>query len=234
MPPSLLAAVGLILALTLSLRTAAQVGIAPNVLWDAGIFAVTAAFVASRLLLVVEDFRGFLQYPVQLLTLPSLTPAAILATLVATAFWMRWKRLPVLAALDAWAPCATLLWSFLALGHFANGSDPGLPSRFGVRFRGTQTPLAPVALYVAASASVLTLALLLWLPHRRRLGDTAALALGAAGLAQFLFTFLRQPDPSRITTLLDPVQWVAAGMLVAAGVMLTAGAPLSRVLRSEA
>jgi phosphatidylglycerol:prolipoprotein diacylglycerol transferase len=226
MLPSLLAAIGLMLALTLSLRTGPLVAIAPDSLWNSGLIAVIAAFVSSRLLLVLDDLRGFLHYPVLLLTLPSLPPTAILLTLIATALWLRWKRLLLLAALDAWAPCATLLWSFLALGHFLAASDPGLPSRFGVRLRGAQTPLAPVALYVAAFASVLTAVLVLWLPHRRRAGDTAALALAVAGLAQFLFTFLRQPDPSRITTLLDPIQWLSVGMIVTAAGLLAASQPL--------
>ena len=74
-----------------------------------------------------------------LLTVPSLTASGLLAAAVATALWLLWKRIPLLRALDAWAPCATLVWCFLALGHYAEGSDPGLAAR-------------PVALYTAAVA----------------------------------------------------------------------------------
>ena len=53
------AAVGLIAALWLSLKTARAVGLASEQVWDAGLFGVLAAFVLSRLLLIGSDVRGF-------------------------------------------------------------------------------------------------------------------------------------------------------------------------------
>src|ERR1700732_2668412 len=47
-----LAAVGLMAALTLSLRTASIVGLNPERLWNAGLFTLLAAFALSRLLLI--------------------------------------------------------------------------------------------------------------------------------------------------------------------------------------
>src|SRR5665213_3854163 len=52
------AAAGLIAALWLSQRTAPRVGLPANKLWDAGVIAVIAAFVASRVLLIAFDFRA--------------------------------------------------------------------------------------------------------------------------------------------------------------------------------
>ena len=82
-------------------------------------------------------------------------------------------------------------------------------------------PLHPVALYAAIVAALLTVVLLLHLQRRQRRGDTAAFALAAVGVAQFLLTFLRQPDPSTemLGNLLDPIQCVAIGMIVAAGII---------------
>ena len=54
-----LAAIGLMAALTLSLRTAATVSLNPEAVWNAGLFAILSAFVLSRLLLIVTN----LQYP---------------------------------------------------------------------------------------------------------------------------------------------------------------------------
>jgi phosphatidylglycerol:prolipoprotein diacylglycerol transferase len=210
-------------ALALSLRTAAIVGLSPDRLWNAGLFVLLSAFVLSRVLLVVMYLHAFLTYPILLLAVPSLTPLGLLLTGVVTVLYLRVRRLPLLITLDAWAPCATLVWAFLALGHFAEGSDPGLPTAlpWGVAMIADGIRLHPAALYAVIVALLLTVALLRRLGHRRYRGDTAAFALATVGVTQFLLTFLRQPDPSAelLGNLLDPIQWVALGMIVVAGVI---------------
>jgi phosphatidylglycerol:prolipoprotein diacylglycerol transferase len=207
-----LAAIGLTLALALSLRTAATVGLNPDRLWNAGLFAIIAAFLLSRLLLLATNLHSFFSYPILLLMVPSLTPLGLLLTAVATAIYLHRHQLPFLDTLDAWAPCATLAWAFLALGHFAEGSDPGLPSTLPwamLNVPGAPFRLHPIALYVAIIA------------RRRAAGSTAALALALSGCAQFLITFLRQPEfeDNAFGTLLDPIQWVALGMIVTAALL---------------
>jgi len=215
-----LAAVGLMMALTLSLRTAAIVGLNPDKFWNAGLFTLLSAFALSRLLLIAANLHNFLSYPILLLMVPSLTATGILLTILATAIYLRLRHLPLLDTLDAWSPCATLTWAFLALGHFAEGSDAGLPTTlpWGLRIPPDRTPLHPVALYAAIAAALLTVVLLRQLPHRHHPGDTLALALAAAGTAQFLLTFFRQPVPD--SSLLDPIQWISLGMIVLAGLVL--------------
>ena len=85
----LLAAIGLTLALALSLRTAVAVGLNPDRLWNAGLFAIIAAFVLSRLLLVATNLHSFFSYPILLLMVPSLTPLGLLLTAIATAIYLR-------------------------------------------------------------------------------------------------------------------------------------------------
>lgn len=210
-------------ALALSLRTAVIAGINPDQLWNAGLFVLLSAFVLSRLLLVVMYLHAFLTYPILLLAVPSLTPLGLLLTGIVTVLYLRVRRLPLLATLDAWAPCGTLIWAFLALGHYAEGSDPGLVTSlpWGRPMIAGGIPLHPVALYAAMVAVVLTIVLLLHLRRRRRRGDTAALALAVVGVAQFLLTFVRQPDPAVevLGNVLDPIQWVGLGMIVAAGII---------------
>ncbi|HSY68913.1 MAG TPA: prolipoprotein diacylglyceryl transferase family protein [Edaphobacter sp.] len=215
-----LAAVGLMAALSLSLRTAAIVGLDPDKLWSAGLVALLSAFVLSRLLLIVANPRSFIAYPVLLLTLPSLNGLGILLTLLATTIYLRLRHLPLLDTLDAWSPCATLAWAFLALGHLAEGTDAGLPTTlpWGIAIPPSTTRLHPVALYAAIAATVLTIVLLRQLPSRHHPGNTLALALAASGTAQFLLTFFRQPFPD--SGLLDPIQWIALGMITLAGIVL--------------
>jgi phosphatidylglycerol:prolipoprotein diacylglycerol transferase len=215
-----LAAVGLMSALTLSLRTATIVGLVPDKLWNAGLFTLLSAFALSRLLLIIAHPHSFIAYPILLLMVPSLTADGILLTVIATAIYLRLRYLPLLDTLDAWAPCATLIWAFLGLGHFAEGTDAGLPATlpWAIAIPPSATRLHPVALYAAIAASLLTVILLSQLPYRQHPGDTTALALAAAGTAQFLLTFFRQPYPD--TGLLDPIQWIALGMIALAALIL--------------
>jgi phosphatidylglycerol:prolipoprotein diacylglycerol transferase len=211
-----LAAVGLMLALTLSERTARLKRLPAETLWNAGIFTVVAAFVLSRLLLLVEHFGSFRHFPILLLTVPSLTPSGLILTAAATLLYLRLHRLPILPALDAWAPCATLVWCALALGHFFEGSDPGLPAAHGMLMPGDSGPTYPVALYAAVLAAGLTA----FLYHRlaRARAHTTALALILAGLAQFALSILRQPSPETLGPL-DLLQWTALAMLLAGGLL---------------
>jgi len=128
--------------------------------------------------------------------------------------WFR--RVPLLRALDAWAPCGMLVWACLALGHFAEGSDPGLTTTlpWGLPpMRGEAVRLHPVALYVALLALLLA-SLSYWLLRRElRAGAVAGWTLAAAGFTQFLASFLRQPGSSELFGL-DLLQCVAVGMIV--------------------
>ena len=220
-----LVAAGLMAALTLSLRTAAIVGLSPDKLWNAGLFTLISAFVLSRILLIAANLHSFLSYPILLLMVPSLTSTGVLLTIIATAIYLRLRDLPFLDTLDAWSPCATLAWGFLALGHFAEGSDAGLPTAlpWGLKIPPDSTHLHPVALYAAIAAALLTLVLLRQLPHRRHPGDIFALALAISGTVQFLLTFFRQPNialDQPIFDILDPIQWIALGMIVTAGLIV--------------
>jgi phosphatidylglycerol:prolipoprotein diacylglycerol transferase len=223
-----LAAVGLMSALSLSLRTAAALGLDPESLWNAGLFTILSAFVLSRLLLIAANLKSFLSFPLLILALPSLTTIGILLTLLATLAYLRLRGLPLLRTLDAWAPCATLVWTFLALGHLAEGSDPGLMTSTRPNFVTSilsptgLTFLRPVALYVALAAAVITVLLLRFL-RRSQPGQTIALALTLSGIAQFLLSFLRQPNmdlDQPFFVLLDPIQWLSLLLVFAAGLIL--------------
>lgn len=220
-----LVALGLMAGLTLSLHTAAKVGLLPDRVWNAGLFMLVTAFILSRLLLAVENFGTFIHFPVLLLMVPSLTPLGIALTIIATLVYLRLRHLPLLKTLDAWAPCATLIWAFLALGHFAEGSDAGLPTTlpWGLAMPPSDFPkLHPVALYAVIAAFIITTALLVVLRSRLRPGSVVATALAATGVAQFGLTFFRQPyeyaEP--MGKLLDPIQWIAVAMIVACGLIL--------------
>ncbi len=217
-----LAALGLVAALLLSEHTARLAGISPQSLWDAGIFAVIAAFLLSRLILIITFWKSFRAFPVLVLAVPSLTATGLLLTAIATAAWLYFHRVSILAALDAWAPCGALVWAALALGHFAEGSDPGMPTTlpWGLPAApGDSLRLHPVALYVAVAALLIEVASLELLRRGPRAGTTAGATLAAAGWTQFLLSFVRQPGETTFLYL-DLLQIVATGMVLAGFALL--------------
>jgi phosphatidylglycerol---prolipoprotein diacylglyceryl transferase len=221
------AALGLVAALWLSQRTAVLAGLEANKLWDAGVFAVIAAFVASRALLVAFDLRAFLKFPLLVLALPSLTYGGMLLTGLMVWGWLRWKRLPVLAVLDAWAPCAALLAAVLSVAHFVEGTDAGMPTSLAW---GVATPgdpvlgrVHPVQIYAAIVAVALGFVLLRRLPRRRFAGEVAAVALMGGGVTAFLLDMLQQPVESGGDSLLDPGQFVALVAMLAGALVFANG-----------
>lgn len=224
-----LAALGLMTALWLSERTAAWAGVDPGRLWDAGIFAVLAAFVLSRLLLAIAYWKTFRAFPVLLLTVPSLTASGLLLTLIATGGWLWLHRVPLLRSVDAWAPCGALVWAFLALGHFAEGSDPGMPTSqpWGVPvMRGEAMRVQPVALSLALGAMLLAAGACALLKRRPASGSTAGWTLLGAGMLQYLASLFRQPG--RLLGPLEVLQWAAVGLILSGCALV-----LHAMMRSE-
>jgi phosphatidylglycerol:prolipoprotein diacylglycerol transferase len=207
------AAAGLIAAIFLSQHTARLAGVDPQKLWDAGVFAVFSAFVLSRLLLIAQDLSAFLRYPLIVLSLPSLTYGGMALTAIATLIYLRVKKLPLISVLDAWSPCATLLAAVLALAHFVEGTDAGMPTRlpWGVSTPGDTVlgKVHPVQLYVMLAALALTACLLRSLARPHATGSVAATAFLYGGLASFLLGMITQPTETNGDALLDPGQYAA-------------------------
>lgn len=220
----LFAAVGLIAAVGLSLKTARLAGLASEQLWDAGLFAVMAAFVCSRLLLIAGNFHAFLKMPGTLLALPSFTTLGMVTTAVVVVVYLRWKRLPLLRVMDAWAPCAAVLAATLNLGKFFQGGDAGMPSSLPWAIKTQMSGgvrVHPVAMYAAIAAGVLAVGLIWLLRRGLRAGSVTGVALLAGGAAGFLIDMVTQPVEMRVGAWLDPAQWVAVGAVLVGGVMLT-------------
>jgi phosphatidylglycerol---prolipoprotein diacylglyceryl transferase len=219
----LFAAAGLVAALGLSQRTARLIGIPAEKLWDAGLFATIAAFLASRVLLVVTDPQAFLKYPLLVLSLPSLTYGGMALTGVLVAIYLRWKRLSLLDVLDAWAPCAAMLGAVLSLGHYFEGTDAGMPTRlpWGVVTPGDTVlgRVHPVQLYAVAIYLVLCVVLLRRLSRRLRAGEVAGYGLLAGGVISFALDMLRQPIDSFGDGWLDPSQWIALGAILVGAIL---------------
>jgi phosphatidylglycerol:prolipoprotein diacylglycerol transferase len=224
-----IAIAGILAALWLSLSTAVRAGLPPDKLWDAGVFAVIAAFVISRilgffLLLVIEHGQLTLSFA-DVLSFSSISYLSLLVTAGAVALWLRWKRLPLLRVMDAWAPCAALLMATITLADAASGVGAGLPTKlpWGIRAAGVPADarVHPVALYSAALSLILCGALLALLRTGQPAGRVAGIALLAGGVLAFLLDMLKVPEQPLAYNLLDVAQWVALAGIACGACLLT-------------
>jgi phosphatidylglycerol:prolipoprotein diacylglycerol transferase len=219
----LFAALGIVAAMALSQRTARLVDIDPGAVWDLGMVTVFSAYAISRVLLVATAFRAFLQYPLLVLELPSLTTAGMLLTVLVSLGYARYRRLKLLPLLDALAPCAALLWVFMSAGWLVNGTRDGMPSNMlwavgsGL---GRVHPVESYRLIVALAVSGFLVAALR-LSHRA--GQVAWWGLLLGGLTLFAVDFFRLPDELFSDAWLDQVQWIGVTMMVVGAGMLAAG-----------
>lgn len=224
-----IAIAGMLAALWLSLRTAPERGLDPDALWDAGVFAIVAAFVLSRLLgfvLLLAIEHGRLTFSLRdVLAFSSISYLSLLVTAVTVLLWLRWKRLPLLRSMDAWSPCGALLWSALSIADAASGAGDGLPTRlrWGVRLAGSSggTRVHPVALYTGAAALALCATLLALLRRVRLPGRVAGVGLITAGVLAFLLDMLRLPEQPLANNLLDVSQWLALASILCGACLFT-------------
>jgi phosphatidylglycerol:prolipoprotein diacylglycerol transferase len=232
---TVIAIAGIIAALSLSQYTALRAGLSAEKLWDAGIFAIVAAFVISRLLgffllLVIE--HGQLTLSIRdVLAFSSISYLSLLITALAVILWLHRKHLPLLRVMDAWAPCGALLWSALSLADAASGTGAGLPTRlpWGIHVAGLPAGerAHPVAIYTMIAALVLCGILLGLLnspfrkPHPP--GRIAGIALIAAGVISFPLDMLRFPEQPYAHNLLDVTQWLALASIAVGAALLLFG-----------
>jgi phosphatidylglycerol:prolipoprotein diacylglycerol transferase len=210
-----IAIAGILAALWLSLRTAPPAGLPPDKLWDAGVFAVIAAFVISRamdflLLFVIEHGQNTLSFR-ELLSFSSISYLSLLITAIPVMLWLRGKNLPLLRVMDAWSPCAALLWAALSLAESASGGGLGLPTHlpWGIRAGASDLRMHPVSIYTAIIALALCAALMHLIRRMHSPGRIAGAALIASGLASFLLDMLRLPEQPLAHTWLDASQWIS-------------------------
>jgi phosphatidylglycerol:prolipoprotein diacylglycerol transferase len=222
-------------ALTLSQRTARFAGLDPEAVWNALMTAVISAFVISRLLLIVFNVHSFIEYPLLMISLPSLTSTGVLLTALFMLLYLRWRRLALLPFLDAVAPSAVLLWAFVNLGRVAQGARDGMPTQLPWGVRDPQLGrVHPVEIYAVVAACVLCLWLYRFLKQNgSRTGRTFAYGFVFAGISIFILDFFRLPSDLLAHSWLDPAQIIAVAMVCAGGALLLRAPAPSHAARSN-
>ena len=235
-----LAALGVLLALVLTQRTARIVHVDPAKVWNLCILSLFAALAAARLLLIAANWSALRSHPGWLLGLamvhhPLLAGVGALAGAGCAACYARWGKLPLRATADALAPPLAVGLAFEQLGALAAGSGYGSEAGPGVPWAVTYThplaaiwsgaplgvPLHPVQVYAAMAFLALAILLWAWLPIERRQGDVAGLWLMGAGVAIYITELWRDPEGrgSVLQGAIDGPQ-IAAVVLVFAGALV--------------
>lgn len=235
-----MAAVGVLLALFLTQRTARVAGVDAGQVWNLCVVVLFAALAGERLLLIIVNWGVLRLHPSWMLGLamihhPLLASAGVLAGGAAAALYIRWQRLPLWATADALAAPLALGLACEQVGALLAGAGYGIEAGPAVHWAVTYTsllaerwsgtplgvPLHPVQAYAALGYLTLTLLLLVWLPARRREGDVAGLWLMGTGMTVYLTELWRDPEGrgAVLHGALDGPQ-IAALLLVLAGALV--------------
>ena len=221
-------ALGLVLALLLSLRCARLARMHEDAVWNLSIFICAATLVLSRLVLIASSPAMFLRFPLLVLSLPTLTRFGPLLAAGAAAAWIYGKRMPWRSTLDALAAPALLLLTFLHLGHFFAGDDLGTGTTLAIgRLVPGDEGHHPVALYAAIGCAAITVICYMALRSRRALPGTS-FGIAVALLAAQRFTAdefrpLYLLPHTRLDSALRLDQWALLAAVVAGGALLMQG-----------
>jgi phosphatidylglycerol:prolipoprotein diacylglycerol transferase len=205
-----LAAVGVLLALMLALRTARITGVDPNQVWNLCIVLLFTALVGSRILLIIVNWSILSSHPMWMLGLamihhPLLAAAGGLLALAVAWVYARWQKMPLRSTADVLAAPLVLAFAFEQIGALLAGSGYGTgtyvpwavtyTNPLAARWSGAPIgiPVHPVQAYAAIAFLAVSLGLVLCLPRRRQHGDVAGLCLMAVGVALFITEFWRDP-----------------------------------------
>lgn len=206
-----MAALGVLCALALSLRTARTAGLNPGPIWNLCIVALFAALVGSRIVLIIANWSMVRSHPAWMLGIamvhhPLLAVVAAFFAGTAGLIYARTKRMPLRATADVLAAPIALGFAFEQIGALLAGSGYGaettLPwavvftSPLAARWSGAPlgVPLHPVQAYAAMAFLAIAAGLLIAMPKLAQHGDAAGAFLMAVGAAIYFTEFWRDPE----------------------------------------
>lgn len=204
------AALGLLLALMLALRTARRVGIDPNRIWNLCILMLFTGLIGSRLLLIVANWKVLRAHPLWALSVamihhPLLAAIGALIALAIGSVYTGLHHMPYRATADGLAAPLALGLAFEQIGALLAGSGYGTGTHLPwaivytdpLAARWSDAPLGvpvhPVQAYAAICFFVIAICLVRWLPNRRQNGDLAGLFLISTGAVIYITEFWRDP-----------------------------------------
>lgn len=243
----LLAALGMIIGLTVIFRLARFRGMDPDQMWNLGGIAAFSGIAGSKLLMLLVDWREYAEDPRRIFSMATLQSGGVFSGGLLLAFvccwwYVRRHNIPFLSAADVFAPGVALGHAFGRIGCLAAGCCYGrethLPwavtfhNPWAAEFSGTplNVPLHPTQLY-EFFAELINFAFLYWLCKRKKFeGQIIALFMIVYGIERFVFEFFRG-DPGRgevFGGLMSGTQLIAIGLVVSGFVIYLRRTPLRR------
>ncbi len=233
-----MAAIGLVLGLTINVRLAEREGLDPDKSWNLGILAILSGIVGAKILFIAQDWSYYSANPRQIFSFATLQTGGIfygglIAAIGMSLWYMRRHRFPLLKTCDAFAPGVALGHAIGRLGCFAAGCCYGKPTDlpWGVTFTdelahkltGTTlgVPLHPTQIYEFL-VEMANFGVLMWLFRRRSFdGQVIGAYLFLYGFARYFFEFLRD-DPGRGSLFhgaMTGMQFISILMVIAGGAL---------------
>jgi len=214
----LMLAISFLLGILLAMYRAKRQNIEPDRIMDISVVIVISAILGSRFLYVIfhlEEFRGHwldMINPFQSsgqIGIAGLTMlGGLLAALLFSLLYMKWKKLPILKITDILAPSMGLGIFLTRIGCFLNGCCYGTPtqSACGIIFPSsgaagyhfTNVPIHPAQLYAAFYGLVILLALLFIERWKKFDGFLLYCFLGLYGLSRLIVDFYRYYEESMV------------------------------------
>jgi phosphatidylglycerol:prolipoprotein diacylglycerol transferase len=241
-----MAALGLIVGLSVVFRLSRQQGLDPDKMWNLGMIAILSGIVGAKILLILNDWGYYSQHPSEIFSVATLLQSGgvfsgglILA--IALCFWyVRHSHIPFLRAADVFAPGIAIGHALGRIGCFAAGCCWGAETTkpWGVVFTNplaaqlVGTPLFkhlhPTQLYEMA-AEIVNFVILYNLVGRKRFeGQVIGLYMFLYGIQRFIIEFFRG-DPGRGEILggtLSGTQLIAIGLVIGGGAIWAMRRPL--------
>lgn len=245
-----MAALGLIFALTVVFRLARFRGLDPDKMWNLGGIAAFSGILGAKLLMLLVDWRDYVAEPSRIFSVATLQSGGVfsggLLLAIACSWWyVRREKIPFLPTCDVFAPGIALGHAFGRIGCFAAGCCYGLPTHvpwavtfhnpWAAEFSGTplNQPLQPTQLYEFV-AEAINFVFLYWLCKRKKFeGQIIALFMIIYGTERFVFEFFRG-DPGRgevLGGLMSGTQLIALVLVVAGFLIYLRRTPLRSLPR---
>ena len=197
----LLIALGLLAALFLMHRRAAQDGFPPrDKVFDLVFVVVLGGFLGARLFYVLQEWTGYQNHPLEIFQIWKgglVYYGGVVAAYLVFFFYVRFVGLPFLAASDFLIPYIPLVHAFGRVGCFLNGCCYGKPCDlpWAVQFPFLPNAVHPTQIYEALMNFAL-FGLLVWFyPRRHFRGEVTSFYLILYSLGRFGIEFFRGDQP---------------------------------------
>ena len=232
-----LVATGVIVGLFVAAKLSQQQGQDPEKAWNLGIYAVLAAIVGAKVLMIINDLPRYAAHPREIFSLGVLQAGGVffggvLTALAVSVWYIRANHMPVLRTSDAFAPGLALGHAIGRIGCFAAGCCYGKPTShwWGVTFTnplagqwvGTplNVPIEPTQLFESAIEFVNFL-FLFWLIKRKTFeGQVIGSYLFIYGVARYFIEFIRDdPERGNFFGIMTGTQFIAICLVIAGGLL---------------